>query len=192
MKTGKGLIRVFTGDGKGKTTAALGSALRAAGENRRVTIVQFLKGTGYTGELRSAKLIMPTIMIKQFGFGCYLSDEISSGAAVCTKCGGCFRENRNPINNFAPKALAYAREVLASGTVDLLVMDEISHAIKHKLLTVADVVDSLNSRTPHVEIILTGRNMPSELMDRADEITVCHPIKHPLANGLSARRGIEY
>ncbi|MPM70800.1 Cob(I)yrinic acid a,c-diamide adenosyltransferase [bioreactor metagenome] len=188
----QGLIRIFTGDGKGKTTAALGSAVRAAGSNRRVTVVQFLKGTGYTGELFAAGLIKPPIIIKQFGFGCPISAEIKAGEAICTKCGLCFRENRNPLNNFAPQALAYAHKVLSSNNVDLLIMDEISHAIKHNLIKINDVLDLIKTRPYRVEIILTGRNMPAELMSIADEITICYPVKHPMVNGLDARRGIEY
>lgn len=192
MNRGKGLIRIFTGNGKGKTTAAIGSALRAAGENRRVTIIQFLKGTGYTGELSTAPLITPKLVIKQFGFGCHISAEIKSGTAVCTKCGTCFHENRNPANNFAPSAMACAHIVLHSGEVDLLVLDEISHAIKHRLIKADDVVDMLKTRPPQIEIILTGRDMPPELINIADEITECRPVKHPMTNGLDARRGIEY
>lgn len=188
----KGVIRIFTGDGKGKTTAALGSAVRAAGLNRRVSVVQFLKGTGYTGELFSACLIKPPIEIKQFGFGCSISADIKAGTAVCTKCGQCFRENRNPLNNFAPQALTYAREVLESHDIDMLIMDEISHAVKHKLINISDVLELIKIKPYHVEIILTGRSMPSELMIIADEITICSPVKHPMAGGLDARRGIEY
>ncbi|MGI6091399.1 MAG: cob(I)yrinic acid a,c-diamide adenosyltransferase [Veillonellaceae bacterium] len=188
----KGLLRIFTGDGKGKTTAALGSAVRAAGLNRRVSVVQFLKGTGYTGELFAVNLIKPPIEIKQFGFGCPISAQIKAGTAVCNKCGRCFRENRNPLNNFAPQALAYVREVLSNDNIDLLIMDEISHALKHGLIKIDDVLEIVKSRSYHVEIILTGRNMPPELMSIADEITICYPVKHPMTSGLDARRGIEY
>lgn len=188
----KGLIRIFTGDGKGKTTAALGTAVRAAGSNSRVTVVQFLKGTGYTGELFAAGLLKPPIVIKQFGYGCHMSSEIKAGTAVCNKCGRCFRENRNPLNNFAPQALAFVREVLKSDNVDLLIMDEVSHALKHNLIKIGDVLDIIKTRPGHVEIVLTGRNMPPELVRNADEVTICCPIKHPMASGLDARRGIEY
>lgn len=192
MSKSRGLIRIFTGNGKGKTTAALGSALRAAGENRRVVVVQFLKGTGYTGELEAAKLINPKILIRQFGFGCHISSAIKEGSAECLKCGICFRENRNPVNNFAPMALAYAQEILAKDMADLIILDEISHALKHDLIPLAKIINIVNSLPPYVELILTGRNMPSELMAIADEITVCHAYKHPMTAGLAARRGIEY
>lgn len=188
----KGKVFIFTGDGKGKTTAALGRAVRAAVENRKVTIVQFLKGNGYTGELFSAEFLKPLITIKQFGYRCPISAQIRSGEAVCNKCGLCFRENRNPANGFALEALTYASEIIKEGTAELVILDEISHAIRRGLINLSEVTELVSTRPPHIDVILTGRNMPGELTTLADEVTECRAIKHPLAHGLDARRGTEY
>lgn len=185
-------IVIFTGEGKGKTTAALGLAVGAAVNKQQVMIVQFLKGGGYTGELFAASYLKPFLTIKQFGYGCPISDEIKSGKQLCTKCGMCFRENRIPANQFAPKALAFAAEVLRTGKIDLLVMDEISHAIRHQLISKQAVLDLLTTRPAHSDIVLTGRNMPEELLSIADQVTVCHAVKHPMQQGTAARRGTEY
>jgi len=188
----QGNIVIFTGDGKGKTTAALGLAVIAAANKQQVLIVQFLKGGGYTGELFAASFLEPFLTIKQFGYGCPIAMELKSGEQLCNKCGVCFRENRKTSNQFAPKALAFATEVLAAGKIDLLVMDEISHAIRHQLISKQAVLDLLATKPPHCDIVLTGRNMPEELMLIADQVTVCHAIKHPMEQGIDARRGTEY
>lgn len=192
MNRRQGKIVIFTGNGKGKTTAALGLAVKAAALERRVVIVQFLKGSGYTGELFAANYLEPYLMIKQFGYGCPIADDIRSGAKVCIKCGQCFGQNRNSANEFAPKALQFAGEILSSNTADMLVMDEISHAIKHGLIEKQAVVDLVLSRLIHTDIVLTGRSMPDELCMIADQVTVCEPVKHPMTQGISARRGTEY
>lgn len=186
-----GKVCIFTGPGKGKTTAALGLAVRAAASGQQAVVVQFLKGGGYTGELYSARYLEPYFSIKQFGFGCPIAAEIKSGQVLCTKCGQCFRENRNPANGFAPQALAYARDVL-NQNIKVLVLDEISHAIKHKLINLEDVLDLMIKRPPHVSIVLTGRNMPPELIELADEASECRVVKHPIDSGIDARRGTEY
>ena len=187
----QGKIVIFTGDGKGKTTAALGLAVGAAANKQQVMIVQFLKGGGYTGELFAASYLKAFLTIKQFGYGCPISEMIKSGEQVCTKCGVCFRENRKASNEFAPKALAFAAEVLETQKIDLLVMDEISHAIRHQLISKQAVLDLL-AKSTHSDIVLTGRNMPEELMAIADQVTVCHAVKHPMSHGIDARRGTEY
>jgi len=192
MSNGQGTITIFTGDGKGKTTAALGLAVSAAVNKEQVMIVQFLKGGGYTGELFAASYLEPFLTIKQFGYGCPNREKIKSGKQLCIKCGTCFRENRKVSNQFAPKALAFTAEVLATGKINLLVLDEISHAIRHQLISIQAVVDLLATRPTHCDIVLTGRNMPEELMVIADQVTICQAIKHPMAQGIDARRGTEY
>ena len=183
---------IFTGDGKGKTTAALGLAVGAAANNQQVLIVQFLKGGGYTGELFAASYLKPFLTIKQFGFGCPIATQLKSGEQLCNKCGVCFRENRKSSNQFAPKALAFAAEALGTGKIDLLVMDEISHAIRHQLISKQAVLSMLSARPTHSDIVLTGRNMPEELIAIADQVTVCQAVKHPMTHGIDARRGTEY
>jgi len=192
MNNQQGKIFIFTGEGKGKTTAALGLAVGAAANQKRVMIVQFLKGGGYTGELFAASFLKPFLTIKQFGYGCHIATEIKSGEKVCTKCGQCFRENRNALNGFAPKALAFVTEVLEAGDIDMVVMDEISHAIRHELIDKQVVFDLIKNRPTHIDLVLTGRNMPTEFIAIADQVTQCAAIKHPIHQGISARRGTEY
>lgn len=183
---------IFTGDGKGKTTAALGLAVGAAANKQQVMIVQFLKGGGYTGELFAVSYLEPFLTIKQFGYGCPIAEKIKSGEQLCSKCGVCFRENRKATNQFAPEALAFTAAALTTGKIDLLVMDEISHAIRHQLISKQAVLDLLAARPAHSNIVLTGRNMPEELMLIANQVTVCQAVKHPMKQGIDARRGTEY
>jgi cob(I)alamin adenosyltransferase len=192
VKSELGTIVIFTGDGKGKTTAALGLAVSAAANRQQVMMVQFLKGGGYTGELFAASFLEPFLTIKQFGYGCPIAAQIKSGEGLCNKCGLCFRENRKASNQFATTALAFAAEVLADGKIDMLVMDEISHAMRHQLISKQAVLDLLAARPKHIDIVLTGRNMPDEFMVLADQVTVCQAIKHPIKKGIDARRGTEY
>jgi len=192
MENHQGTLVIFTGNGKGKTTGALGLAVGAAVNQKKVMMVQFLKGGGYTGELFATSYLQPFLTIKQFGHGCPIALQIKSGEQVCTKCGQCFRENRNPINQFAPKALAFATEALANHEIDMLIMDEISHAIKQGLIDKRSVLELLTTRPAHIDVVLTGRTMPDEFIELAHQVTVCHPIKHPIQQGIDARRGTEY
>ncbi|MDR3589134.1 MAG: cob(I)yrinic acid a,c-diamide adenosyltransferase [Negativicutes bacterium] len=192
MKTGKSEVVIFTGDGKGKTTAALGLAVSAAAKGRRAAVVQFLKGTGYTGELFAQRHLAPHLTIRQFGHGCPDAAAIQSGKQVCRKCGECFRQNRNPDNDYAGQALAFAGELLAQGETDLLVLDEVSHAIRRGLLPAEKVVELISSRPEKTDIVLTGRAMPQELLALADRITECRVVRHPIDSRIDARRGSEY
>lgn len=185
-------IIVYTGEGKGKTTAALGYALAAVAQGKKATIVQFLKGGGYTGELFAQQFLAPRLTIRQFGYGCPIAEAIKSGEACCRKCGQCFRENRNPEHGYADKAFAFAAEVLAAGETDVLVLDEVSHAIRHGLLGLNKATDLIAGRPPQVTIILTGRHMPDAILALADRVTILSAVKHPIHSGIDARRGSEY
>jgi cob(I)alamin adenosyltransferase len=186
-------IIIYTGDGKGKTTAALGLAVATAAAGRPATVVQFLKGGGYTGELFAQKFLAPHLAIRQFGHGCPQAAAIRSGEAKCDKCGQCFRENRNPSRGYAPAALAFAATALREAPPALLVLDEISHALRHGLIELADVLRLLESRPPTTAVVLTGRHMPPALLELADRVTECRAVKHPMKDkGIDARRGIEY
>jgi len=188
----KGLIQVYTGNGKGKTTAALGLALRAVGCGWKVAFIQFLKGSSYTGELFSTARFGEQWHYAQFGWGCPFSALIRHGQMVCSKCGQCFRENRNHAHNFAPLALAYAKKMAATGQYKLLVLDEISHAIRWGLLTVDEVLEFLQRKPSELEVVLTGRQMAPEILAAADLVTELAALKHPLERGIPSRRGIEY
>ena len=185
-------ITVVTGNGKGKTTSGMGRAVLAAASGERVMVVQFLKGTGYTGELRSAANWAGKLEIRQFGAGCHRSLEIAQGTMVCERCGNCFRENRKPEHDFAGKAFECAKTAAVSGEWDLLVLDEISHSVNRGLLDLAVVLDWVRSVSSGLRLVLTGRNMPSELLEIAEEATECMVVKHPITQGIWGRRGIEY
>jgi len=188
---GAAQVLIFTGDGKGKTTSALGVAVTAAAKGKRTAVVQFLKGGGYSGELFAQEYLAPNFIIRQFGYGCHLKKAIRSGEEVCDHCGECFRRNREPGNDYAGQAFAFAVELLRDG-LDLLVLDEVSHAVQRGLLPLEKVVELIAGQPEQVTIVLTGRNMPDGLLALADQITECSIVKHPINLGIDARRGSEY
>ena len=188
---GAAQVLIYTGDGKGKTTAALGLAVTAAASGKRAAVVQFLKGGGYSGELFAQDFFAPHFIIRQFGYGCHLAKTIRSGEEMCNHCGECFRQNREPGHDYAGQALAFAAELLRQGT-EMLVLDEVSHAVRRGLLPLEKVVDLVSGRPAQVTIVLTGRNMPDGLLALADQITECSIVKHPIELGIDARRGSEY
>ena len=169
-----GLLHVYTGEGKGKTTAALGLALRAWGHGLRVCVVQFMKRGEDYGEIRALRRM--EVDVFQFGSG-----------RLIIKGGHCQEDL-----DCACRALEFARLVLASGEYDLVVLDEVNVAIYFGLVDCADVLAALRARTPGVEVICTGRNAPDELLEEADLVTVMTVKKHPYDDGLAARKGIEY
>jgi cob(I)alamin adenosyltransferase len=169
----KGYVQLYTGDGKGKTTAALGLALRASGRGLRTYIGQFMKGQQY-GEL-DAMRDHPLITIEQYGdVRCIHRDEVTPEHVAQ-----------------AHRGLERARDAMGSGEYDIVVLDEVSVAIWFGLLTVHEVLAFLDQRPEHVEVILTGRRAPSELIDRADLVTEMREIKHYYQQGVMARKGIE-
>ena len=177
QKQKPGLVIINTGNGKGKTTAALGTALRHAGYGRKVLILQFIKGTWHYGELESLKLI-PQITLERSGMGFYkilddkYPEELHKQAAAA--------------------GLERARGAVASGEYSLVVLDEIIYAIGEGLLALADVVELLGRRKEDVSVILTGRAAPQELIDLADMVTEMREIKHPFQQGILALKGIDY
>jgi cob(I)alamin adenosyltransferase len=172
-KLRKGFVQVYTGGGKGKTTAAAGLTLRALGHGLRVYMVQFLKKGFKYGELSALKRF-PNFKFAQFGRGVYLKRPTARDAEL------------------AQKALDHAREIVRGGKYDIVVLDEVNVALGLKLIKVADVVDLIESKPPGVELILTGRNAPAEIIQRADLVTEMVEVKHPFSKGVKARAGIEY
>jgi cob(I)alamin adenosyltransferase len=169
-----GLIHVYTGNGKGKTTAAVGQAIRACGHGARVVMIQFMKGREY-GELRCADLL-DNFEILQFG-----RDQ--------------FVDKSNPAQidiEYARKGLNAAKEIVEKGDCDLLVLDEINVALDFALLPVEEVLALLAGKPEQIEVILTGRNAPQEMIDIADLVTEMREIKHPYQLGIEMRKGIEY
>ncbi len=170
-----GLVQVYTGEGKGKTTAALGLVLRAAGWQLRSYIVQFMKHQ-LTGEQRSLHLLAPYVTFEQFGRPGFLQQgQITPEDAA-----------------LAREGLEHARAALLSGQYDLLVLDEANTAVSFGLLTEEDLLALIEAKPEHVELVLTGRGASAGVIARADLVTRMVEEKHPYRRGVGARRGIEY
>jgi len=173
----RGLIHVYTGDGKGKTTAAFGLAMRAAGRGKRVLILQFLKGgRGGSGEVSSAKKI--GIDVIRF------EDQVSPFFDRRVKPSG--------LKRAMDKAIAFAIDKLRDDTHDILILDEIITALSSKLLSSGDLQRIIDARPEKTELILTGRGAPGWLIERADYVTEMRMVKHPFDRGIRARKGIEF
>ncbi|MEW5866696.1 MAG: cob(I)yrinic acid a,c-diamide adenosyltransferase [Bacillota bacterium] len=191
----RGLVQVYTGDGKGKTTAALGLALRAAGHRFSVAMIQFVKGASYTGEVFAIERLYPEVQISQFGRDCRKASAIRQGLLSCRGCTECFLgegEITEEDRELAEKALAVAYKTVASGEKDIVILDEISLAAHFGLISVDDIVGIVQAKRPSVELVLTGRHMPEEVLALADLITDMHQVRHPFEQGIVGRRGIEY
>ncbi len=174
-KSSRGLIQVYTGDGKGKTTAALGLAFRASGHGLKTYMIQFMKGEIFYGELGAAKKLSDTITIKQMGRPDFVN-----------------KKDPDPIDiKMAEDALELSKNVIASGDYNLVILDEINVALDFGLIKIADVIEIIESKPPELEIILTGRYAPKEIVEIADLVTEMVEIKHPYNAGVEARIGIE-
>jgi cob(I)alamin adenosyltransferase len=170
----RGLLVVYTGHGKGKTTAALGMVFRALGRELRVTVVQFIKGKWKTGERLFAETL-PDLRFYVMGLGfTWNSDDLSRDKAA------------------AEAAWAMARAEIQSGDRDLVVLDELTYAFHYGFLELADVLEALRARPPHVHVVITGRNAPEALLALADTVTEMTLVKHPFAGGEKARIGVDY
>jgi len=171
----QGLIQVYTGDGKGKTTCALGLAFRAVGQGFKVFIVHFLKGRD-TGEARAAARLAPDLTLRYFGRPGLVN--LKSPAAKDL--------------NLVREGWELARQVLNSGDYDLVVLDEINLALTYGLIPLKEALTVLRQRPAWVEVVLTGRQAPPELVELADLVTEMRPVKHYYTAGVRARRGIEW
>ncbi len=172
-KDSLGLIQIYTGRGKGKTTASLGLAMRAAGHNFKVAIIHFMKIWNY-GEVKSLK----KLGIDLFRYG---TTELIDP------------KNPSPIDfEEANKAIEKAEELIEKDAYDILVLDEINVAVDFNLIPLKRVVDLLDKKPDDLELVLTGRNCPKELIEKADLVSVIEEIKHPFHNGIEARKGIEF
>lgn len=191
----RGLVQVYTGEGKGKTTAALGLAFRALGHGFRVHILQFMKGSSYAGEFLSAQRLFPYLAFSQFGRGCPHSAMIRQGLRKCDGCGDCFIKNKKPREEdyqLAATALTEAGKVIDSGEWDIVILDEIGNAFRYDLIDKSQVINMIRNKPFNTELVLTGRGIPKEILDIADLVTEMRTIKHPYQKGISSRRGIEY
>ncbi len=171
----RGLVQVFTGEGRGKTSAAVGTVVRALGHGLRVCIVVFMKGDYPYGEWDFlAKL--PNVTLTRFGFRTFTDPQHPKPKEI----------------EQARQALAQARAAMLSGNYDIVLLDEVNVATAWKLVELAEVLRLISEKPPHVELILTGRYADREVVQRADLVTEMLCIKHPYDSGVPARKGIEY
>jgi cob(I)alamin adenosyltransferase len=173
----RGLLLINTGPGKGKTTAALGTAMRAVGNGMRVLMLQFLKGSWHYGELDAAAAFGENFVLKQMGRG-------------FVKVGGAETDQEDV--RMVEAAWAEAREAIYSGEWDMVVLDEINYAINYKMLDPEVVAEALRGRPEMVHVSLTGRNAHPLLVELADTVTEMREVKHAYTKGILAQRGIEY
>lgn len=168
-----GYVQIYTGNGKGKTTAAFGLALRASGHGKKIFIGQFVKGMKY-GELDSIKKFSETITLKQFGRDCFIENDPEPEDIKVA------RDGWDLVNT-----------ILDENSVDILILDEIGIAIYYKLISTNEVADFIKRKPAEMELILTGRYVPEELFELADLVTEMKEIKHYYKVGVQARKGIE-
>ena len=171
----KGLTQVYTGNGKGKTSAAFGLALRAIGRGLRVYVVQFIKGGFDYGELHIVD-DLPNLRLKAFGRGKFITEVPPKDEDV----------------KLAREAFELAQEVVNSDEYDVVVLDEVNVALNLKLIDVDEVVDLIRNKPEHVELVLTGRYAPPEVMEVADLVTEMKAVRHPFEKGIPAKQGIDF
>lgn len=174
MRLERGLVQVYTGNGKGKTTAALGLGLRAAGHGLKVHMIQFMKGGGPYGEHAAAERLAPWLKVSR------------TGRAGWVKKGAPAPEDINE----AQIALAMARQALM-GDYDLVILDEVNGAVDFGLIAVADLLGLIAAKPPNVELVLTGRNAHEKIMEAADLVSEMREVKHYHRQGVGFRAGIE-
>jgi len=171
----KGLVQVYTGDGKGKTSAAFGQALRAIGRGLNVYVIQFIKGGFDYGELHIVEKL-PNLKLASFGRGKFITQVPPSDEDM----------------KLARAAFELAKKVVKDGEYDIVVLDEINVVLNLGMLKTDEVIDMIRNKPMHVELILTGRYAPAKVISVADLVTEMREVKHPYAKGVSPREGIEY
>jgi cob(I)alamin adenosyltransferase len=174
----RGLVIVYTGKGKGKTTAALGIVLRAVGHGYKVGMIQFIKGEWYYGELTSSKRLEPEfeLIAAGRGFVGIIDDD-------------------HPIEDHqraAKEAISVAKQKIISGTYDIMILDEINYAAKLNLITQEDILDIIAARPEKTSIVLTGNYVSESVIAAADLVTEMKEIKHPYQTGVKAKKGIDF
>ena len=171
----RGIFAVFTGNGKGKTTAALGLAIRALGHNQKVAIIQFIKGRKDTGEKKFAEQFPEILAFHVTGRGFTWNSE-------------------DPAHDMelAREAWSLARSLMTKGKVGLLVLDELTYLIKYNMVTEDEILDAINSRPPRMHVVVTGRYASERLVAAADLVTKMQDIKHPYRQGIAAQEGFDY
>lgn len=173
----KGLVHIYTGNGKGKTTSAVGLGVRACGRGMKVLMVQFLKGAE-TGEMYSLKKLEPGFVLER-------------GKEIKKFTWNMNEEELMEVKKTTQEAFNYAVNASQSGECSMLILDEIMAALSSKLLDVREVAEFIKNKPEGLEIVMTGRNAPSELVTLADYVSEINAVKHPFERGIPARKGIE-
>jgi cob(I)alamin adenosyltransferase len=174
----RGWVIVYTGDGKGKTTASLGMAVRAMGYKMKVCMIQFVKGSWFYGELKGSELLGPNFSIIPAGEG-FIG----------------IIDDKKPLSQHiaaAREALRASEKIVSSGLYDIVILDEINYAMSRKLIEVRAVLSLIRRKPAHVSLVLTGRRAPQSIIDKADLVTEMRKIKHPFDKGMTARKGIDF
>ena len=169
----RGKIHVYTGDGKGKTTAALGLSIRAAGAGLRVFIAQFIKADEYS-EIKALKRFSDLITVEQFGLGGFIGGNPSSGDIEA-----------------AQKGIERVKDIISSGKYDVVVLDEANIAVKYTLFSEQDLLDIMDAKSKDLELVITGRGASKKVIEKADLVTEMKTVKHYFQKGVEARSGIE-
>ncbi len=173
-----GLTIVYTGKGKGKTTAALGIALRATGYKKKICMIQFIKGSWHYGEMESSKLLEPEFEMVAIGKGFVgIIDDKSP------------KEDHQKV---AKEAIKISNEKIQSGKYDIIILDEINYAVNLNLISLEDVLELIKSKPENVDLVLTGNYAKDEVIEAADIVTEMREIKHPFEKGIKAKEGIDF
>ena len=174
----KGLVIVYTGNGKGKTTAALGMALRAIGYEHKVCMLQFIKGSWHYGEMDSSKKLEPNFELIAVGKGFVgILDDNSP---------------REEHEKYAAEAVRICREKIFSGKYNVVILDEVNYAINLGLIDVQEIIKIIKEKPSNLDLVLTGRDVKEEIVELADLVTEMKEIKHPFKSGIKAKKGIDF
>lgn len=174
----KGIVIVYTGNGKGKTTAALGIALRAVGHNKKICMIQFIKGSWHYGEMSSSKRLEPEFEMTAVGKGFVgIVDDKSS------------REDHHKI---AQEAIKISKEKIVSNKYDIVILDEINYAVNLGLVKTIQVIDLIKAKPTSLDLVMTGNHAKQEIVELADLVTEMKEIKHPYKVGIKAKQGIDF
>ena len=174
----KGLVIVYTGNGKGKTTAALGMALRAIGYDHKVCMLQFIKGSWHYGEMDSSKKLEPNFELIAVGKGFVgILDDNSP---------------REEHEKYAAEAVRICREKIFSEKYDVIILDEVNYAITLGLIDVQEIIKIIKEKPSDLDLVLTGRDVKEEIIELADLVTEMKEIKHPFKSGIKAKKGIDF
>jgi cob(I)alamin adenosyltransferase len=173
-----GLTIVYTGKGKGKTTAALGIALRAVGYGKKICMIQFIKGSWHYGEMDSSKRLEPEFEMVAIGKGFVgIIDD---------------KTPKEEHEKIAKEAIKISIEKIQSGKYDIVILDEVNYAINLNLVKIEDVLNLIKSKPPGIDLVLTGNYAKDEIIELADLVTEMKEIKHPFQRGVKAKKGIDF